>query len=147
MPRTPGPSQHDPMSAMNMTPLIDVLLVLLIMFIITVPIANNVIAIDLPQKPTRLTLPINPIKNKLSITAQDQLLWNARAVSREELAELLATAAAMPEEPELQFEPAALASYDASAKTLQMVKTAGLTKFGFVGNDKYREFALGSPET
>mgnify|MGYP002654333012 FL=1 len=136
-----GKLDGEPMMDMNMTPLIDVLLVLLIMFIITIPVATHSVDIDLPQPtPQDNPPPIDPVKNKLVLTPQDQILWNGTAISEGQLVETLRQTTQMPVEPELQFEPEAQASYDLSAKVLQDIKASGVTKFGFVGNDKYRDF-------
>ena len=136
-----GKLDGEPMLDMNMTPLIDVLLVLLIMFIITIPIATHSVDIDLPQgNPPPSDIDIDPVKNKLVITAEDRLLWNAVDITPGELVTTLQETTSMPVEPELQFEPDQLASYDRSAKVLQIIKSSGVTKFGFVGNEKYRVF-------
>jgi biopolymer transport protein ExbD len=136
-----GKLDGEPMMEMNMTPLIDVLLVLLIMFIITIPVATHSVDIDLPQpQPNDTPPPIDPVKNKLVLTAQEEILWNGTAISEGQLTATLADTTKMTPEPELQFEPEPLASYDLSAKVLQNIKTSGVTKFGFVGNDKYRQF-------
>ena len=136
-----GKLDGEPMLDMNMTPLIDVLLVLLIMFIITIPIATHSVDIDLPQgNPPPSELDIDPVKNKLVISAEDRLLWNAVEITPNELVTTLQDPTVMVPEPELQFEPDQLASYDRSSKVLQIIKTSGVTKFGFVGNEKYRVF-------
>ena len=137
-----GKLDGEPMLDMNMTPLIDVLLVLLIMFIITIPIATHSVDIDLPSDNSASPPPeIDPIKNKLVITPEDQLLWNGEEISPGQLVTNLSDSTKMAVEPELQFEPDALASYDRSAKVLQIIKASGVTKFGFVGNEKYRVFS------
>ncbi len=136
-----GKLDGEPMMDMNMTPLIDVLLVLLIMFIITIPVATHSVDIDLPTpSPVNDPPPIDPIKNKIVLTAADQILWNGTAVDEGQLVTILQQSLALPQEPELQFEPEPLASYELSARVLQTIKGSGVTKFGFVGNDKYRNF-------
>ena len=136
-----GKLDGEPMMDMNMTPLIDVLLVLLIMFIITIPVATHSVDIDLPTPtPPTNPPPIDPIKNKVVLTAQDQILWNGTPLTEGELQATLIQSLKLVPEPELQFEPEPLASYDLAARVLRDIKGAGVTKFGFVGNDKYRDF-------
>ena len=136
-----GSDDGAPMMEMNMTPLIDVLLVLLIMFIITIPVATHSIDIDLPQAnenpPPDM---VDPIKNKIVLTPQNQILWNGTAIDDGTLVANLQTSLTYAVEPELQFEPEANASYDLSAKVLNIIKASGVTKFGFVGNEKYGVF-------
>ena len=139
-----GKLDGQPMTDMNMTPLIDVLLVLLIMFIITIPVATHSVDIDLPQpSPNDNPPPIDPIKNKLVLTQANEILWNAQPITMSELATNLQQSLTIQPEPELQFEPEALASYELSARVLNVIKASGVTKFGFVGNEKYRSFAGG----
>ena len=136
-----GKDDGAPMMEMNMTPLIDVLLVLLIMFIITIPVATHSVDIDLPSpSPTPPDVQVEPIKNKLVLTQDNQILWNAEPINQGQLVTLLQESTQMSVEPELQFEPEPLASYDLSAKVLNIIKASGVTKFGFVGNEKYRQF-------
>lgn len=141
-----GKLDGDPMIDMNMTPLIDVLLVLLIMFIITIPVATHSVDIDLPQgDPPPSDIDIDPVQNKLVLSANDQILWNGDPLSQGQLVSTLQETTQFAVEPELQFEPEAQASYDLSAKVLQIIKQSGVTKFGFVGNEKYRAFGTGGP--
>ncbi len=137
-----GKDDGSPMMEMNTTPLIDVMLVLLIMFIITIPVATHSVDIDLPQpsaEPPPLDQ-VDPIKNKIVLTQADEILWNGTAINQNELVRNLQESLAFEVEPELQFEPEPRASYDLSAKVLNIIKGSGVTKFGFVGNEKYREF-------
>ena len=127
-----------PMGEMNMTPLIDVLLVLLIMFIITIPLATNAVTIDIGVGEGG---DVDPVINKIVVTEGGAVLWNGERVDRQELVGNLAIASGMDPEPELQFEPEANASYDLSARTLNIIEASPVTKFGFVGNEKYRKFA------
>ena len=135
-----GKDDGAPMMEMNMTPLIDVLLVLLIMFIITIPVATHSVDIDLPVPSDVPADFVEPVKNKLVLTPDNQILWNGKAISDGQLVTLLQQSKAMQPEPELQFEPEARASYDLSAKVLNIIKASGVTKFGFVGNEQYRVF-------
>jgi biopolymer transport protein ExbD len=136
-----GKDDGSPMMEMNTTPLIDVMLVLLIMLIFTIPVATHSVDIDLPSpSPQDNPPPVDPVVNKLVLTVQNEILWNGTAITPSELVEDLQTSLTLPVEPELQFEPEPLASYELSAKVLNIIKASGVTKFGFVGNEKYRVF-------
>jgi biopolymer transport protein ExbD len=137
-----GKDDGAPMMDMNTTPLIDVMLVLLIMFIITIPVATHSIDIDLPvaSPPTQNDPPVDPIKNKVVLTPDDKILWNGTQIDAQTLQNNLAESLTFPTEPELQFQPDGGASYDLSAKVLQVIKASQVTKFGFVGNEQYAEF-------
>ncbi|MFZ1742069.1 MAG: biopolymer transporter ExbD [Pontixanthobacter sp.] len=137
-----GRDDGEPMMEMNTTPLIDVMLVLLIMFIITIPVATHSIDIDLPSpnpEPPKDN-EIDPIKNKIVLTTEGAILWNGEQKDMSELVRNLEVTKSIVPEPELQFEPEGSASYDLSARVLDIIKVSGVNKFGFVGNDKYREF-------
>ncbi len=136
-----GKDDGSPMMDMNTTPLIDVMLVLLIMFIITIPVATHSVDIDLPQpNPNPPPVDVEPDKNKLVITQTDELLWNGETIQDGDLVNLLLQSRKIDPEPELQFEPDALSSYERSARVLEIIKASGVTKFGFVGNERYRTF-------
>jgi biopolymer transport protein ExbD len=137
-----GSDDGQPMMEMNTTPLIDVMLVLLIMFIITIPVATHSVDIDLPAPNNDPPPPdqIDPIKNKIVLTQAGEILWNGAAIGQGELVRNLNITKGIKPEPELQFEPEPTASYDLSVRVLQVIKASGVTKFGFVGNEKYRSF-------
>jgi biopolymer transport protein ExbD len=140
-----GKDDGSPMMEMNTTPLIDVMLVLLIMFIITIPVATHSIDIDLPApNPNPPPNMVEPIKNKLVLTGPGEILWNGTPIDQGTLVANLQQSMTFAVEPELQFEPEATASYDLSAKVLNIIKASGVTKFGFVGNEKYRVFGTTS---
>lgn len=122
------------MAEMNTTPLIDAML-LLIMFVITIPVPTHSVDIDLPSDcvdgPTT-----DAARNRLVIDAADMILWNGEPVRGGELAASLAQTTLLPIKPELHFEPEAHASYAISARTMNLIKTAGTRRFGFVGNER-----------
>lgn len=130
--------RQTPMGEMNVTPFIDVLLVLLIMIMMSVPILTHKTEVDLPAPCTDCIS--NPAENTVFIDAQDRLFWNGQPVSVERLSDQVRYASSLEEQPLLRFEPDAYASYDRSAKTIALIKDAGATKFAFVGNAKHREF-------
>jgi biopolymer transport protein ExbD len=139
-----GKDDGSPMMEINTTPLIDVMLVLLIMFIITIPVATHAVNIDLPQAtpPTDEQI-IDPVKNKLVITQTNQILWNGAPTTGGQLVSLLAQTRTMDPEPELQFQPEEYASYELANQVLKVIKESGVSKFGFVGNEQFASFGTG----
>lgn len=138
-----SPARADaPLSAINTTPLIDVLLVLLIMLVITIPVATNRMEFDLPTGSPKG--PVNRDVNHLAISSLEEITWNGTLVTKEQLSANLAVAAAMRPEPERQFGPDAQASYDLSAQVLNQIKRSHVTRFGFVGNEQFSAF--GKPD-
>ena len=130
-----------PMGEINTTPLVDVMLVLLIMFVVTIPAATHETSMDLPQDcPSCPLPPLTQDSNRVTIDIDDRLRWNGAIITQDQLANLLYRSRLLPIEPELQFEPAAQASYDVSARTLRIIERSGVTRFGFVGNERYRNF-------
>ena len=127
-----------PFGEINTTPLIDVMLVLLIMFIITIPIQTHAVKLDLPvNQPNQTPPPINPIKNTLSINAQDQVLWNGAPVTMSQLRTYLDATQQMNPIPELHLQPDATARYEIVDDVLAVTKKAKVQKMGFVGNEYY----------
>lgn len=137
-----GKDDGSPMMEINTTPLIDVMLVLLIMFIITIPVATHSVDIDLPvaNPPDTPPPPVLPDKNKVVLTQDNKILWNGNEITDRQLLDNLKLSLTLPVEPELQFEPEENAAYDLSVKVLNVIKGSQVTKFGFVGNEKYASF-------
>jgi biopolymer transport protein ExbD len=134
---TDGPQ---PMMEMNTTPLIDVMLVLLIMFIVTIPIQSHAVKLDLPTAPPIEYPRPDPIKNKVVVTATNQILWNGQQISLGGLHYNLALTQRMDPRPELQLQPDPNARYALVDEVLAVSKRAHVTNMGFVGNERYREF-------
>ena len=127
-----------PMMEMNMTPLIDVLLVLLIMFIITIPVQSHAVKLDLPiNDPSNVPPPVDPIKNRLSITSGGVVTWNGSPVNLQQLRQYLEISQQMNPIPELHLQPEADAPYGLVDEVLAVTKRAHVEKMGFVGNEAY----------
>jgi biopolymer transport protein ExbD len=137
-----GKDNGEPMMEMNTTPLIDVLLVLLIMFIITIPIQTHAVKIDLPVADNNPPPPdqIDPVKNRLGVTARNEILWNDSPATLNQVKQYLAQTKSMVPEPELQFQPDPASNYLTVDRILAVIKNSGITKFGFVGNEQYGTF-------
>ena len=131
----------EPMVDMNVTPLIDVMLVLLIMFIITIPIQTHAVKLDLPvDQPNTPPPPIDPVKNKVVITAGGQILWNGTPVQPEQLRQYLELSQQIQPIPELHLQPEPEARYELVDQVLAITKKAHVEKMGFVGNEAYMKF-------
>ena len=126
----------DPIVEMNTTPLIDVMLVLLIMLIITIPIQSHAVKIDLPQ-PCGACPQLDPVKNEVAIARSGQISWNATPVTGEQLRYLLARSRKLEPAPELHLRPAPEARYETVDEVLAIIKREHIRRFGFVGNEAY----------
>ncbi|WP_425423553.1 ExbD/TolR family protein [Sphingomonas jaspsi] len=128
----------EPMMEINTTPLIDVMLVLLIMLIITIPPQTHAVKLDLPQDdPNNTPPPIDPVKNKVVITAAGQVLWNGAPVNLVQLRQYLDVTQQMDVIPELHLQPEPNARYELVDEVLAVTKQAKVSKMGFVGNEAY----------
>jgi biopolymer transport protein ExbD len=137
--QTTGSNQSgEPMMDINMTPLIDVLLVLIIMLIITIPPQTHAVKLDLPQdQPSTTPPPIDPIKNKVVVTPEGAILWNGAPVSLTQLRQYLDVTQQMDPIPELHLQPDPNAKYLVVDQVLAVTKQAKVSKMGFVGNEAY----------
>ena len=129
--------EEAPMAEMNTTPLIDVMLVLLIMFIITVPTQSHQVEVALP--PPGPGVIVNPVRNELGLSAAGQLSWNGQAISDAQLAGAMADVAAAPKPPEVHFRPDPAARYARVDQVLAIASRSGATSFGFAGNERYKQ--------
>ena len=124
-----------PMIDINTTPLIDVMLVLLIMFIITIPMQTHAVKLDSPSDgppPQQM-----PTKNEVAVTSANQVLWNGTPVNMVRLRQYLDQSQTLYPIPELHIRPAQDARYETVDEVLAQVKRANVTKMGFVGNEAY----------
>ena len=140
MQMTSDNQQGEPMMDMNVVPLIDVLLVLLIMFIITIPIQTHAVKLDLPvNQPNQTPPPIDPVKNKIVVTTDNRILWNGNPVNEPQLRQYLDITQQMDPTPELHLQPESEARYELVDEVLAITKRARVEKMGFVGNEYYME--------
>jgi biopolymer transport protein ExbD len=140
MQTTSDNAEAEPMMDINTTPLIDVMLVLLIMLIITIPIQTHAVKLDLPvNQQNNPPPPIEPVKNKVVITAQGQILWNGNPVTPDQLRQYLEVTQQMNPIPELHLQPDATARYELVDNVLAITKRAHVQKMGFVGNEYYTQ--------
>ena len=136
-----GTAEGEPMMDINTTPLIDVMLVLLIMFIITIPIQTHAVKLDLPiDDPNAVAPPVDPVKNKIVIEPTGVVLWNGTPVDPVTLRQYLDITTTMTPTPELHLQPHPDARYEDVDEVLAITKRANVTAMGFVGNEAYANF-------
>jgi biopolymer transport protein ExbD len=134
-------AEGEPMMDINTTPLIDVMLVLLIMFIITIPIQTHAVKLDLPvDQSNQPPPPIDPVKNKVTIDPAGTIYWNGSPVNQTTLRQYLDLTQAMNPIPELHLQPDPQARYVVVDEVLAITKRANVEKMGFVGNEAYAGF-------
>ena len=136
-----GAAEGEPMMDINTTPLVDVMLVLLIMFIITIPIQSHAVKLDLPVDSQQNTPPpIDPVKNKIVVQPDRSILWNGEPVDEVRLRQYLDITTTMNPTPELHLQPHPEAPYETVDQVLAVTKRANIEKMGFVGNEAYGNF-------
>ena len=131
-----GGGENEVMVEMNTTPLIDVMLVLLIMLIITIPVQTHAVKLDMPlHNPPQTT---KPVVVDLELDFDGTLTWDGQVItSRDEMDQKMETAAAQAVQPEIQLRPNKLVKYRYVAQVLADAQRIGLTKIGVVGNEQY----------
>ena len=130
-------SDAEVMVEMNTTPLIDVMLVLLVMLIITIPIQLHSVNLEMPSA-SAPPPPVEPQVVKIDILPGGQVLWNGEPLAgREALDAKLAAAAAQPDAPEIHLRPDRSAKYDTVAGVLAAAQRHGLAKVGLVGSEQF----------
>jgi len=131
-----GGGEDEPMMDINMTPLIDVMLVLLIMFIITIPVMTHAVKLDMPRA-TNAPSNVQPTVINLEIDFDGTVLWNGTPVEIEALEGYFRREAANEPQPELHIRPSKRAKYDVVARVLASAQRNGMRKIGFVGNEQF----------
>jgi biopolymer transport protein ExbD len=136
-----GGGEGEPMMDINTTPLIDVMLVLLIMFIITIPVMTHAVKLDMPRpNPNQPENPIPPEVINLEIDFDGTILWNGSTVSDlNTLESFFRTEAAKEPQPELHVRPNKRVKYDYVAKVLALAQRQNIQKIGFVGMEQFME--------
>ena len=131
---------EEPVADINTTPLIDVMLVLLVMLIITIPVQLHNVKLNLPVTPPSVAPAVPPEVVRIDIDAANALHWNGSDVdSAEALRARLAEAAGQAVPPEVHVRPSPGAKYDRFAEVMVAVNQAGLAKLGVVGNEQFLE--------
>ena len=131
-----GGGEDAPMMEMNMTPLIDVMLVLLILFIITIPIQTHAVKMNMPiPSNVQPKEPRPPIR--VDIDFDGTIGWNGVAVTRDEVQAKLREVAAEPDQQEVHLRPNKLVSYKNVVFVMASAQRLGVTKIGLVGNEQF----------
>lgn len=127
--------QTAPMSDINVTPMVDVMLVLLVIFIITAPLFTHAIKLDLPSAQSA-PMQEKPETISLSVNGEGKLFWNDTAINETELTAKLAETAARQPQPELQLRADKETRYEVIAQVMSAAQGNGITKLGFVTDPK-----------
>jgi biopolymer transport protein ExbD len=132
-----GGNDPDVMVDINTTPLIDVMLVLLIMLIITIPIQTHAVKLNMPVGTPPPPL-VPPEVVTLEVDFDGTVIWNGRVVAdRQELEARLRAAAEMPEQPEIHLRPNKLVKYESVAMVMASAQRLGMKKIGLIGNEQF----------
>jgi len=128
-------NQPGPMADINVTPMVDVMLVLLVIFIITAPLFTHAIKLELPNAQSQ-PAPEKPETITLAINGEGKLFWNNAAITREDLAARIAVASEKKPQPELQLRADKSTRYEIIAQVMAAAQNGGMTKIGFVTDPK-----------
>jgi biopolymer transport protein ExbD len=133
-----GSDEPQVMGEMNTTPLIDVMLVLLVMLIITIPIQLHAVSMNMPvgTPPPKL---VEPEIVKLDIDEKSQIYWNGEIMAIDKIEEKMRDAVAKSDQPEVHFRPNKSAKYDVVALVLASSQRTGLKKIGIVGSEQFMD--------
>jgi biopolymer transport protein ExbD len=129
-----GHPPDKPFAELNITPLIDVLLVLLVMLMLSIPAVTHKVPVDLPAGKAGTG---TPLVNKLFLNAAGTAIWNDIPMDSDRLQVRLERMAGDPAKPQLHFQSDARARYERFDQLVAMIKRAGVEEVGFVGNDQF----------
>jgi len=133
-----GGEGGESMVDINTTPLIDVMLVLLVMFIITLPVMTHAVKLDMPQSKSEPP-PTPPVVVNLEVDFDGTIYWDGSIVTMSQLESYLRNAATQQPQPEIHLRPNKRVKYDYVAKVLAAAQRLGVTKIGFAGNEQFME--------
>ncbi len=122
---------NEALAEINMIPLIDVMLVLLVIFIVTAPLLTHAVKVDLPKASSSANL-IKPDNVQVAIDGAGQVYWNGEVVAAAALDQKLRVAAALKPQPELHLRAERTTPYEKVADVMSVAAREGLTKIGFV---------------
>ena len=123
--------QEDVMSEINVTPLVDVMLVLLVIFILTVPVLTHSVKVDLPQT-QKLNTAVDPKSISISVASDGSVYWNGKRIDNAQLETMLAEVAAQEQQAEIQLYGDRRVAYEEVVKIMAAAQRAGIEKLGFV---------------
>ena len=133
-------NEPEVMMDINTTPLIDVMLVLLIMFIITIPIQTHAVKMNMPVPNPNSAPPKPPEIIRIDVDFDGTVSWNGEAIGidkRNEIESRLQAVAAQADQPEVHLRPNKLVSYKVVAMVMASAQRLGVTKIGLVGNEQF----------
>ena len=134
-----GGDSSGPMCDINTTPLIDVLLVLLVTLIITLPLQTHAVKLDLPQNTQQQPPPVQPEVIDLEVDFDGTIVWNGPPVTLQQLDGYFASESGKDPQPEIHLNPDGMAKYDVVAKVLASAQRNRMTKIGFVNVSEFSE--------
>jgi biopolymer transport protein TolR len=133
--RLEKPARHEPMSEINVTPLVDVMLVLLVIFIITAPLMSSRLELELPKAEEQVTKAEDPAAFvSISVDAQGQVFWDDQPIDAATLKQRLEQAARRDPETELQLRADTAVPYGRMLQLIGQAQAAGLSRIGFVAD-------------
>jgi biopolymer transport protein ExbD len=134
-------SDFEPFAQMNITPLIDVMLVLLVMMILSIPMMTHKVPLNLPQ-PTEFVSEQHPVIHLIDLDARGVVAWDGTQVDTTTLKARLDAVSSDPNV-QVQIRADAAARYERFDQTLAVIEKAGIKKLGFIGNDRFKDFTAG----
>jgi biopolymer transport protein ExbD len=133
----PAEGEDEVMSAINTTPLVDVMLVLLIIFLITIPVVTQTVPLTLPTVSNEALI-TKPENVTLSVNAKGDVFWNGRRVSQDGLTERLKQTAVLVPQPEVHIRGDAQARFEFIGRVIATAQRAGILKVGFITDPELR---------